>query len=883
MDKYEAYRDASLPVGERVLDLLRRMTLEEKAAQTASPFGTVVDVHRPPATGWGSATAALSTLGLQPREAAAKGNELQRKHIEDTRLGIPILLAEEALVGLKVRDATTFPDAIAQAATWDPELIERMGAVIGAQMAALGVRQALSPLADVARDPRWGRVDETYGEDPYLVGSMATAFVRGLQDADPDVPVIATLKHFIGYSASEGGRNTEPAQIGPRELHEIHGIPFEMAIRDGGARGVMPSYNDIDGAPVTGSKELLTDLLRGEYGFTGLVISDLAAVGQLNSKHGTAADLQTAFAQAFHAGVDLDLDNRVSSDTIVDAVRNGVLAEADLDRAVASVLRAKFQLGLFETPYVDVESVPETFDTTDERALARDIARKSITLLQNEPVNGSPLLPFREIPKTIAVIGPNAHRPLGQLGHYSYQILDSMTARFAMAANPQARAEDVAELAGKTGPDDVKLMVESVPVVSFLDGIRRKVGNRAGVLYEPGCSIAHEDRSGFDAAIQAATAADVAVVVVGDQAGINGFGTVGEGLDSTELALPGVQRELVEAIVATGTPTVVILSHGRPYVLGWMADTVPAIVTSWFGGEEAGTAAAEVLFGDVNPGGRLPIAMLKSAGAAPAPYWRTLVPPTAYVDGSIGTVFPFGHGLSYTSFDYRDLEFEAETVPTDGIIRIAFTVANTGDREGDEVVQVYGRDVIGRTVRRARALVAFKRLSLVAGEEARIVVEVPTSLFALWDSKDSWVIEPGQIKFFIGASSADIRLRGGVTLTGHDAFPGRNRPLRSKVTLGAENPSFIHPVEDETKPEREAVPAKPLTADSTVREWLDHPVGSEVLRDALHGADEESLAPAFGLSLPQMIMYSQGALPEALTHELLSKVASHVTDEGKTQ
>src|SRR4051794_2594441 len=270
----EVFRDANASIDDRVADLLARMTLEEKAAQTAAPFGAAVDVHSPPAAGWGCAVAALSTLGLPPREAARAGNELQRKHLEETRLGIPVLLAEEALLGLKVRDAATFPDAIAQAATWDPQLIEEMGRTIGGQMAAMGVRQALSPLADVARDPRWGRVDETYGEEPYLVGSMATAFVRGLQNADPDVPLIATLKHFIGYSASEGGRNTEPAQLGPRELREIHGVSFEMAIRNGGARGVMPSYNDIDGAPVTGSKAHLTGLLRHEFGFDGLVISD---------------------------------------------------------------------------------------------------------------------------------------------------------------------------------------------------------------------------------------------------------------------------------------------------------------------------------------------------------------------------------------------------------------------------------------------------------------------------------------------------------------------------------------------------------------------------------------------------------------------------------
>src|SRR4051812_21930591 len=320
----EPYRDSSLPVEDRVRDLLARMTLEEKAAQTAAPFGTVVDVHTPPLTGWGNATAALSTLGLPPRETARAGNELQRKHVEETRLGIPVLLAEEALVGLKVRDATTFPDAIAQASTWDPDLIEEMARTIGRQMARMGVRQALSPLADVARDPRWGRVEETYGEDPYLVGTMASAFVRGLQEADPDVPVMATLKHFLGYGASDGGRNTGPAQIGPRELREVYALPFEMAIR-AGARGVMPAYNAIDGVPVTGSRAFLSDLLRDELGFDGLVTSDLAAVSQLHTKDGTAEDAGEAFAQALRAGVDLDLDNKTSSHLLVEAVRSGAL------------------------------------------------------------------------------------------------------------------------------------------------------------------------------------------------------------------------------------------------------------------------------------------------------------------------------------------------------------------------------------------------------------------------------------------------------------------------------------------------------------------------------------------------------------------------------
>ncbi|WP_198653495.1 glycoside hydrolase family 3 N-terminal domain-containing protein [Actinocorallia populi] len=859
-------------MGERVVDLIERMTLEEKAAQIASPFGSAVDVHAPPPTGWGSATAALSVLGTTPREAAEKANELQRKHVEETRLGIPVLLIEEALLGLKVRDATTFPDAIAQAATWDPDSIEEMGAVIGAQMAALGVRQALSPLADVARDPRWGRVGETYGEEPYLVGAMATAFVRGIQEAVPDVPLIATLKHFVAYGASEGGRNTEPAQLGERALRETYGVPFEMAIREGGAQGVMPSYNSIDGVPVTGSRELLTELLREEYGFNGLVISDLAAVAQLHTKHGVTTDVVGAYAQALRAGVDLDLDNRVSSDRVIEAVRTGALPEPDLDRAVASVLRAKFRLGLFERPYVDLEKVPESLDSGESRALARSIAEKSVVLLQNEPVDGTPLLPLASDPGTIAVIGPNADRPMGQLGHYSYQVLDSMTKRFALAADPQARAADAEGLAGRSGPDDAELLVESVPVVTFLQGIRDRAGADATVLYEQGCPVAREDRSGFAAAVRAAAKADVAIVVVGDQAGINTRGTVGEGLDSTDCALPGVQRELVEAVAGTGTPTVVVLSHARPFVLGWMADTVPAIVSSWFGGEEAGNAVANVLFGDVNPAGRLPIAMLESAGAAPVPYWRSLQSP-AYTDGSIKAVFPFGHGLSYTAFEYRDLRIPSGRVRTDGVIRVEFTVANVGSRAGDEVVQVYGRDVHGRTARPARKLVAFRRLTLAPGEEERVAVDIPADLFALWDPREGWVVEPGAVKLFIGPSSAVTPLRGEVNLIGREHRPGAHRALSSTVTAGVEVSPAPSAAEESEDGDEEPVPVRPLTAESTVGDWFAHPVGARVLRSVLGGVDEETLAPAFGLTLEQMVMYSNGALPASLPGELLERAA----------
>jgi beta-glucosidase len=869
-DEYRPYLDPTQPVGVRVRDLLDRMTLEEKAAQTASPFGTAVDAHQPPALGWGTATAAIAALNLPPREAAARVNELQRKHIEHTRLGIPVLLAEEALLGFKVQGATTFPDAIAQAATWDPDLIAEMGAEIGAQMTTLGARMALSPLADVARDPRWGRVGETYGEDPYLVGATASAFVRGLQNSNPDAPVIAALKHFVAYGASDGGRNTEPAQVGDRLLREFYGVPFEMAIRDGGANGIMPSYNDLDGVPVTGSPELLDDLLRGDYGFDGLVISDLDAIGQLHTKHGVSASFVAAFADAIRAGVDIDLDNRVSTDRVVEAVQTGLLSEVELDRAVAAILRAKFRLGLFENPYIDIDSVPETLDSPAARSLARRVAEESIVLLKNDPVDGTPLLPLSSTPGTVAVIGPNADRPLGQLGHYAYQVLDSMTKRFALAANPQARLEDVEELRGRTGADDATLLVETVPLVTFLEGIRDRLGDDADVLYEAGCPVERIDRSGIPAAVEAARRAEVAVLVVGDQAGINGFGTVGEGLDSATCELPGVQRELVEAVLDTGTPTIVVLSHARPYILRWLADRAPAIVSAWLGGEEAGAATAAVLFGDVNPAGRLPIAMLENVGSAPVPYWRTLQTSDSYVDGSAGALFPFGHGLSYSQFEYSNLQLQTPEVGTEGVIRATFTVKNTSQRAGDEVVQIYGRDLVGRTVRRTRVLLGFKRLTLAAGEEQSVLVEIPTEMFALWDRRDGWVVEPGAVRLFIGGSSAATPLRGRVELVGGLHRCAHNRALWSTVTPGADMP--------ETAPGEMvggASAVEPLTSESTIGDWLEHPHGRTVLSSALGGADEDALAQAIGLTLDQLVMYSQGALPADLPATLLASVNQH--------
>ncbi len=712
-------------------------------------------------------------------------------------------------------------------------------------------------------------MEETYGEDPYLVGRMSTAFVRGLQDADPTKPVIATLKHFIGYSASDGGRNTEAAQLGERELREVHSVPFEMAIREGGARGIMPSYNTVDGLPVTGSIELLQDLLRTELGFDGVVMSDLNAIAQLTTKHGVTPDHHHALARALRAGLDQDLDNRVSTTEIVEAVNSGVLDEADLDRAVASILRAKFSIGLFEDPYIDLAAVPETFDDDAARTLSRQIAERSTILLKNVAVGAKPLLPLGPGLGRIAVIGPNADRPMGQLGNYSYQVLDSVTRQFAHAANPQATADELSELVGRMGPDDARLMVTSVPIVTFLDGIKERAGSETQVVYAQGTSIAGTDTAGIPSAVAAAADADVAIVIVGDQAGINGFGTVGEGLDSTDCELPGVQRELVEAVLATGTPTIVVLSHGRPFVLGWMAESVPAIVSSFFGGEEAGTAVARVLFGDVNPAGRLPMSMLKSAGSAPSPYGRA-VQGRAYVNGDGGFVYPFGHGLSYTRFEYRDLEVHSEAA-TDGTIRLAFTVVNVGERDGDEVVQIYGHDVVARTARRGRTLLAFERISLAAGAGSRVSVEIPTSMLALWDSRDGWVVEPGLIKLFVGASSAAIRLRGETNLVGSDHRTGPARNLFSRVATTELNAAAVAAGSNSS-----SFDAPALTDASTIEQWLGHPVGRRLFLDALGAGedfDDDALAQIKALP-PAQLVYLSGGQFSAEAYESLVESAT---------
>ena len=566
-------------------------------------------------------------------------------------------------------------------------------------------------------------------------------------------------------------------------------MPFEMTVRLADPGAVMCSYNQVDTVPVQSSRELLTGLLREEYGFDGVVMSDLNSVAQLWNSQGVAASPEDAVAMSIAAGLDLHLGNDTGVDLLVAAVKDGLLALSEVDRAAARVLQAKVRSGFFDAPLVDESAVPESLDTPARRALARRVAERSIVLLRNAVHGERPVLPLQASVQTIAVIGPNADRPLAMLGNYSYPVLDTAVQRITNIVD--ASSHDTGEVRPHMTADELEPLVESVRVVTVLDGVRARAGGAAepiAVVHAPGCPVEVPDTSGIAHAVGLAAAADVAVVVVGDQSGIFEAATVGEAVESATCALPGVQRELVEAVVASGTPTVVVLVHGRPFVLDWMAEgsaAAPAILSAWFPGEEGGHAVASVLFGDTAPGGRLPVSFPRHAGVGPAPYNRTFTREMSYVDTGAEPVFPFGHGLTYTTMRYGDLRLSADAVATSGVVEISCTVTNEGDLDADEVVQLYTRDPVARSARPRRELKGFRRVPVGAGRGVEVTFELAAERLALWDPVEGWVVEPGTIEIMIGSSSEDIRLESEITLTGDVQRTGGSRVLVTPVHVAA--------------------------------------------------------------------------------------------------
>jgi beta-glucosidase len=719
------------------------MTLEEKLAQlvglwqdeagdVVAPLqGQQVSTHGLAdalAGGLGHITRVYGTNPVEPDDRAVWLWEVQRELVANSRHGIPAIVHEECLTGLAAWKAATFPSPPAWGATFAPDLVERMAALTGESMRDLGVHQGLAPVLDVIRDPRWGRVEECIAEDPYLVGSLGTAFVRGLQGAG----VHATLKHFVGYSASAAGRNFGPVHAGPREVADELLVPFEMAVKDGHVRAIMPAYTQLDGVPTHADPSLLTDLLREQWGFEGVVVADYFGVAFLEVLHGLAGDLADAAGQALAAGVDVELPSgNAYLEPLRLAIEEGRVPEALVDRAVERVLRQKEELGLLDATFDDAPPSGVDLDSPAHREIARDLAERSVVLLSNDGT-----LPLAQQAR-VALIGPNASRAQALFGCYSF-------VNHVLVHRP-----------------GFPMGFEAATVHEALAGERE-------VTYAKGCDVTGDDRSGFAEAVAAASAADVAVIVAGDQAGLFGRGTVGEGCDVESLELPGVQRELIEAVLETGTPVVLVLMTGRPYAVGYALERCAAVVQTFFPGEEGGAAVAGVLTGRVNPSGHLPVTMPRSTGAQPYTYLHSALGGDGDVT-SVGTapVRPFGFGLSYTTFAYSPLAASPEVRP-DGVVTASVSVTNTGRVAGEDVVQVYVRDVLATVTRPVAQLVGFQRVALEPGETATVTFEIPTARLAFSDRSLVRVVEPGDFEIWVGdAETRESEARFSVVGTTH--------------------------------------------------------------------------------------------------------------------
>ncbi len=753
------------------------MTVEEKVAQMVCLFGQeqqAID-GMPEGLVPGAITHWVRASKLPPPQARAALAELRERFRRRARLDIPILFCEEAVCGLEVDGATVFPDAIGMGATWDPDLLRRVGEVVHRQMLAVGIHNAWGPLCDLARDPRWGRMEETFGEDAYLAGELAAAYAAAVQG---DGGVAVTLKHFVGYALSEGGRNCQEVHLGERELREVHTVPFEMAIA-AGARGAMASYNSIDQVPVQASRALLTDLLRGELELPGVLVSDLGGVDQLHSRHGVSSGPQHSAELALRAGLDVDLAGVCFLTGLTKALDAGHVSMEDIDRAAGRVLAEKFRLGLFDRA-APADSV-EPLELPEDRALAREAAARSIVLLRNQPVGERPLLPLATGGlRSIAVIGPNADRKAALMGNYSYPVMARAVDVFVDALDPSAR-----DGLRRVSPDAVGDVSATVEVPTVLEALRAAAPAGVEIRHARGCPVADLDRSGIAEAATLARESSVAVLVVGDQAGLFTAATVGEGVDSAHCRLPGVQRELVEAVLRTGTPTVVVLLAGRALEMDWAAE-VPAVLAAWFPGEEGGPALAEILFGTREPGGRLPITVPSTPGVVPMPYTAAHAP--TYYDADVRPHFPFGHGLGYTTFAYSDLALDQPEIASTEVVAISCTITNTGDRHGEDVVQLYVHDPVATTVRPRRELKGFRRIALDAGESCRVTFQLHAERTALFDPGVGWVVEPGLIEVMVGSSAESIHLRGEFTITGEARVVQGRRALSTTSTHAQDRP-----------------------------------------------------------------------------------------------
>ncbi|MFD8257017.1 beta-xylosidase/alpha-l-arabinosidase [Streptomyces werraensis] len=755
------WNDPSHPVSARVDALIGAMTLQEKIAQLygvwvgASADGGEVAPHQHDMeeavelddllpSGLGQLTRPFGTAPVDPALGALSLLRTQNRITSANRFGIPAVAHEECLAGFAAWGATAYPVPLSWGATFDPDVIRRMAAAIGRDMRSVGVHQGLAPVLDVVRDARWGRVEETIGEDPYLVGTIGTAYVQGLESAG----IVATLKHFVGYSASRAGRNLAPSSVGPRERADVLLPPFEMAVHEGGARSVMHAYTDIDGVPSAADESLLTGLLRDTWGFDGTVVADYFGIAFLKTLHGVAGDFADAAGAALKAGVDIELPTvKTFGAPLVEAVAEGRVPESLIDRALRRVLTQKAELGLLDR---DWSPVPPVFDGADlddpdalrgkidldgpeNRDLAREIAEKAVVLLSNDGT-----LPL-DRPRRIALVGPNATEPSAVLGCYSF-------------------------------PQHVGVKYPDIPVGIELPDLRESLTAEfpdAEITVVRGTGVDDGDLSGIAEAVDTARDADIVVVALGDRAGLFGRGTSGEGCDAESLALPGAQQQLLDALLDSGTPVVTVLLAGRPYALGRAVPEAAAIVQSFFPGVAGTRAIAGVLSGRTDPSGRLPVSVPRTPGSQPTTYLGARLAQASEVSNIDPTpAFGFGHGLTYTTFAWSDLTVEAEEAPTDGEFTASLTVRNAGERAGTEVVQLYLHDPVASVVQPVQRLVGYTRLDLEPGEERRVRVTVPADVASFTGRDGRRIVEPGELELRLAASSTDTRLTATVTLTG---------------------------------------------------------------------------------------------------------------------
>ncbi len=768
-------------VEKRANKLVSQMTLDEKLAQIGSYW--MFDLQINGKIDWekvadkfnhgiGQITRLAGASTLQPAQAAKAANRFQKFLKERTRLGIPAIIHEECCSGALMLGGTTYPQMLGLASTFQPELAETMTTAIRKQLLAIGARQGLAPVLDVARDPRWGRVEETFGEDPTLISHFGVAYIKGLQSENLTEGVMATGKHFIGHSLSQGGLNCAPVHVGMREIYDIYLAPFQAVIRDAKLASIMNSYPELDGEVVAASRRILTDLLRDQLGFDGLMVSDYEAIIMLNNFHHIAADPAGAASLALNAGIDVELPNTVCyGEPLKSALENGDINIELVDLAVQRLLKKKFELGLFDNPFVDESKVLGVFETPKQRMIAREIACKSMVLLKNDGV-----LPLHKSLKTLAVIGPNGHDGRNQLGDYSYAAMSEFM-QWKKLENSAFVHGDLNELA----PYQIK-------ITTVLDGIRSVASPGTNILYTKGCDNLSDDKAGIDKAVKIAEQADAVILVLGDKSGLTLDCTTGETRDSSDLKLPGMQEDLAKALFATRKPIVVVLITGRPYDLSMLSENANAILEAWLPGEEGGAAIADILFGDVNPGGKLPITFPRSVGQLPI-YYNAKPAGTRshwygdYVSEKVTPLYPFGHGLSYTSFEYSDLSVKQKEVNSDESVDISLTIENVGNVAGEEIVQLYIHDEVASIPRPIKELKGYQRMMMEPGETKKITFHLPVDQLAFYDMDLDLIIEAGTIKVMLGSSSEDIRLSGEFVIVGDKKIPVKERVFVCPVTV----------------------------------------------------------------------------------------------------